>query len=88
MSPHIEGARQEPRSTAPNQAAEADVGAKRPGTAIALILGTMVAFLAVVGLFWTGPLGSDDSLYWEASSSWLKHVPFVAGPIIACAIPW
>ncbi len=62
MSPHIEGARQVPRSTAPNQAAEADVGAKRPGTAIALILGTMVGFLAVVGLFWIGPLGSDDSL--------------------------
>jgi 4-amino-4-deoxy-L-arabinose transferase-like glycosyltransferase len=79
MSPHIEGARQVPRSTAPNQAAEADVGAKRPGTAIALILGTMVGFLAVVGLFWIGPLGSDDSLYWEASSSWLKHVPFVGG---------
>lgn len=34
-------------------------------------------FLLMLAAFGTGPLGTDDSLYWDASGGWRAHVPFV-----------
>ena len=34
-------------------------------------------FLVLVRVFWIGFLGSDDSLYWDGSSGWLTHFPFL-----------
>jgi 4-amino-4-deoxy-L-arabinose transferase-like glycosyltransferase len=71
MSQHIEAAGQV------RDAVGAKRGEKRAATAIALTLGAIAAFLVVVGVFWTGPLGSDDTLYWQASSGWLRHFPYL-----------
>jgi 4-amino-4-deoxy-L-arabinose transferase-like glycosyltransferase len=71
MSQHIDAAGQV------RVAVGAKRGERRAGKAIALTLGAIAAFLIVVGVFWTGPLGSDDSLYWDASSGWLRHFPYL-----------
>jgi hypothetical protein len=78
MSGRIEVARQAGGSAVTDLTAGTEAGARGAGTAIALILGTGLAYLVLVALFWMGPLGADDAKYWVASSEWLKHFPSVA----------
>jgi 4-amino-4-deoxy-L-arabinose transferase-like glycosyltransferase len=44
-----------------------------------LLAAGICTFLVLIGLFWVGFLGSDDSLYWAGSGGWLGHIPFLGG---------
>ena len=50
----------------------------RRGVGIWMLLAASVcAFGILVGIFWVGFLGSDDSLYWRGSDGWLIHIPYL-----------
>lgn len=57
--------------------------AARPGRAQGsvwlAVAGAWLAYAAQLLAFPTGPWGSDDALYWEASAQWLQHVPYIGG---------
>jgi 4-amino-4-deoxy-L-arabinose transferase-like glycosyltransferase len=50
----------------------------RDSARTAILLAAVISvFLLLVANFWIGFLGSDDSLYWEGSSGWLAHFPYL-----------
>jgi 4-amino-4-deoxy-L-arabinose transferase-like glycosyltransferase len=44
-----------------------------------LVAVSTFAFLVLVGVFWVGYLGSDDTTYWEGAVGWTTHFPYVGG---------
>lgn len=44
-----------------------------------IVLAGWLCFLLMLVLFWFGPRGSDDTLYWRAATDWFQTVPYI-GP--------
>ena len=44
-----------------------------------LLAAASVLFLGMLNVFWVGFLGSDDVSYWEGSTGWLHHFPYLGG---------
>ncbi len=42
------------------------------------VLAAVAGFLALRAVFWVGYIGSDDSLYWQEATHWLRQAPYLA----------
>ena len=44
-----------------------------------LLAAASILFFAMLNVFWVGFLASDDVSYWQGSTGWLRHFPYLGG---------